>query len=310
MTVDLSLLAAPDAVEPLDFEATLEAITDDLVARHPPAADVIGYESEPLLAICQTITYSKVNDRARINDAAKSQMLAYAIRADLDQHGANVDLQRLPGEDDTRFRQRIQQAFHLLAAAGPASAYKQHALAVSTMVKDVDVFSEAPGQVTVCILAAELRPRAELSANDNAIATALFGETDDATNRYALAPVGGPLLRQVLAALNAEEVRPLTDAVVVRPPAVQLFAVEAVLEILPGPDPETLRTRRLAAAKAYLQSVTRIRYDVTRAGLIAALTESGIKDVRLASPAANIVRANGQLAVCTGIALTTEIVDA
>ena len=52
------------------------------------------------------------------------------------------------------------------------------------------------------------------------------------------------------------------------------------------------------------------RTDVTRAGITAALMESGVKDVRLELPAANVAAGQGQLAVCTATTLTHEVVHA
>lgn len=308
--VDISLLSPPDVIEPLDFEATLAALKADLVARFPDCTDVIDLESEPLHYLLETIAYSKVNDRARINDAARSVMLAYARGADLDHLGANYDTPRLSGEGDTAYRYRIQQAFHRLAAAGPANAYKQHAMAVSADIVDVDVFSDQPGQVTISVLAREIFYTADLNDEQIAIGQAIFGAAPENNTAWAVSGTGSALLRQVLAALNAESVRPLTDAVIVRAPEIITFTVAATLEILPGPDTMLIKTRRENSARTYLASVGHIRYDVTRAGLIAALVEPGVKNVRLAQPSADIVRDRGQYAVCVGITLAVEVVDA
>lgn len=307
--VDISLLAAPAVVESLDFETTFAALKQDLVERYPACADVIELESEPLAVLLQVIAYSKVNDRARVNDAARSVMLAYASGSDLDHLGAAVDTLRLDGEDDARFRARIQQAMHRVAAAGPANAYKQHALAVSADIIDVDVWSEAPGQVTVSVLARELRPRSALSPAEIVAGETLFGASPNAASAYVLAASDSAILRAVLAALNAEDVRPLTDAVIVRAAVITPFQVDALIEVLRGPDPDLIRTRRLASVRAYLAQEARLAHDVTRAGLIAALVEAGVKNVHLSQPAADIVRGRGELAVCTGITVAAELVD-
>lgn len=308
--VDISLLAAPAVVEALDFEATLAAIKSDLITRYPAAAETLELESEPLLKLLEAFAYREIHLRGRINDAARAVMLAYAVGSDLDQIGANYDVARLPGEDDARLRGRIQQAYHLLAAAGPANAYRQHTLAVSADIIDVDVWSEAPGQVTVAVLGRVLRPRSELSDDELAAGTALFGPAPESDQSWAVAPGDGPLLRAVLAQLNAEDVRPLTDQVIVRAPTIRPFAITAVIEVYHGPDPELIRTRRAAALAAYLAAVRHLAYDVTRAGLIAALVEGGVKNVRLTTPANDIVCTHGEIAVCIGTTLTAEVVDA
>mgnify|MGYP000302425037 CR=1 FL=1 len=159
--IDMSTVAPPDVVQPLDFEALFSELKAEILARLPELADVLQLESEPITKLLQVMAYREVLLRQRVNEAARSIMLAYAVGSDLDQIGANFDTARLPGESDARFRQRIQQAYNRLAAAGPANAYRQHALAVSADIADVDVFSEAAGRVTVTVLARELVKKEE-----------------------------------------------------------------------------------------------------------------------------------------------------
>ncbi len=308
-SVDISLLVPPDVVEPLDFEATLAELKADLIERFPDCAEVLDLESEPLTYLLETIAYSKVNDRSRINDAARAVMLAYATGADLDHIGANYDTPRLSGESDARFRNRIQQAYHRLAAAGPAAAYKQHAMSVSSDVIDVDVFSESPGQVAVCVLARKQAAVEDLTAAQRSTGISLFGAPEGG-GAYAVAESDSLILRAVLATLNGESVRPLTDSVVVRSPEILTFGVNAVIEVLQGPDPQLIKTRREASVRAHLSSIQRIGYDVTRAGLIAALVEPGVKNVRLTDPAIDMICGHGQMAACTSISIAVEVVDA
>ena len=308
--IDLSTVTAPQVVEALDFEAIFAQLKAELLARLPGVADVLELESEPLTKLLQVAAYREVLLRQRVNEAARSIMLAYAVGSDLDQIGANFDTARLPGESDARFRQRIQQAYNRLAAAGPANAYRQHALAVSADIADVDVFSEAAGRVTVTVLARELVKKEEAEPEAATVGAVLFGPAPQPTHVYVMQGNDGALLRAVLAALNAEDVRPLTDHVVVRAPTVTLFTVRAVLEILPGPDATAVLARRSAALQTYLKACQVQRTDVTRAGITAALMESGVKDVRLELPATNVAAGQGQLAVCTATTLTHEVVNA
>ena len=283
--IDLSTVAAPDVVQPIDFEAVLAAIKAELLARLPSVADVLDLESEPLVKLMQVMAYREVLLRQRVNEAARALMLAYAVGGDLEQLGANYGIARLSGEADARLRHRVQLAYNRLAAAGPAEAYRQHALGVSADIRDVQVFSEAPGRVTVSVLALARVPAAEASPDQAAAGQALFGASTVPGMVNTIQPNGGPLLLQVLAALNAENVRPLTDHVVVR-------------------------ARRNAALLAYLRSCQTQGTDVTRAGITAALVEPAVKDVRLAAPLDNVVTGAGELAVCIGAAVSIEAVHA
>ena len=308
--IDLSTVAAPDVVQPLDFEAIFSALKSDIVARLPALADVLELESEPLTKLLQVMAYREVLLRQRVNEAARAVMVAYAVGGDLEQIGANYGIARLPGEADARLRQRVQQAFNRLAAAGPADAYRQHALGVSAEIRDVQVFSEAPGRVTVTVLAPQMVPTAQADTTEAAAGLALFGPAPLAGHTLVIEPNDGPLLRAVAQTLNAHDVRPLTDAVVVRAPRLLTFTVAAVVEVLPGPDAQLVLTRRRTALQAYLRSCQSQGSDVTRAAIVAALVETGVKDVQLAQPLYNVPVAQGEIAACIAIDVQAQVVHA
>ena len=307
--IDMSTVAPPDVVQPLDFEALFSELKAEILARLPELADVLELESEPITKLLQVMAYREVLLRQRVNEAARAVMVAYAVGGDLEQIGANYGVARLPGETDTRLRHRVQQAFNRLAAAGPADAYRQHALGVSAEIRDVQVFSEAPGRVTVTVLAPHLVPTADADTTQAAAGLALFGPAPSG-HALVIQPNDGPLLRAVLQALSAEDVRPLTDAVVVRAPRLIAFTIAAVVEVLPGPDATLVLQRRRAALQSYLASCQTQGTDVTRAGIVAALVEPGVKDVRLAQPTGNVTVAQGEIAACIAIDVQAEVVHA
>ncbi|WP_313410590.1 baseplate assembly protein [Stutzerimonas kunmingensis] len=313
--IDLSQLPAPNVVEALDFEAILAERKARLLELWPTEerealAARLALESDPITKLLQENAYREIVLRQRINDAARAVMLAYAREQDLDHLGANYGVPRLVGEPDNRYRHRVQQGFHRLAAAGPANAYRQHALGVSLGVVDVEVFSESPGQVTVAVLGRESRPANELSEESAALGVALFGPAHEAGKAHAIATNDSALLRQVLLAVNADDVRPLTDHVIVRAPVVHSLSIDAVIEVLPGPDAELVRHRRLSALREHLASVRRIGHDITRAGIIAALFEPGVKNVHLAEPMVDVVCQPGEIAAVLAITVRAEVVHA
>lgn len=314
-TINLSRLQAPDTVEQLDFEVLLAARKQTLLANLPDTlrADVaaaLALESEPMTKLLEASVYQELLIRARINDAARALMLAYAVGADLDHIGANVEVPRLDGEHDQRYRSRIQQGFHRLAAAGPANAYRQHALGVSTDVIDVDVFSPAPGAVTVAVLGRRAAAVSSLDAAAIAVGRALFGDHPEQAQAYAMAATDSTLLIAVHAALNAEHVRPLTDHVVVRAPDVITYDIAASVQIVIGPDPGPVIASARRALVAYVESTAKVGADVTRAGIIAALYQPGVQNVMVTRPAADIAVAHGELAVCLSIEISETTVDA
>lgn len=166
--IDLSRLPAPQVVEALDFETILTEMIADLKARDPSFSAIL--ESDPAIKILEVAAFREVNLRARINEAAKACMIAYARGADLDNLAALTGVVRLvvdPGdadasppiaptlEDDESFRRRAQLALEGFSTAGPDGAYLFHALSASAKVRDVGVKSPAPGEVLVTVLSAD-----------------------------------------------------------------------------------------------------------------------------------------------------------
>lgn len=272
--INLSELAAPAIVEPLSFEQIFDAMLADLQARDATFTALV--ESDPAYKILESCAYRELLLRARINDACYAVMLAYAMGTDLDQIGANLGVVRLLiDESDDDFRRRIQLSFEGYTTAGSEGSYVFHGLGADGDVKDIAAVSPTPGNVTVYVLA----------------------RSGDGT-------AGSALLAKVSAALNAEQVRPLTDHVTVQSATITSYAITAELVMFPGPDAEVVRAAALAAAQKYAEATAKIGYDVTLSGIYAALHQPGVQRVNLTAPAANIVLGDGQASHCTGITLT------
>ena len=94
MTPALDALPPPGVVETLDFERILDAHRADLLARHPEAAEVLALESEPLNKLLEAHAYRELLYRARVNDAARAHLIAFAQGSDLDHKGAFYDVAR------------------------------------------------------------------------------------------------------------------------------------------------------------------------------------------------------------------------
>lgn len=269
-TFDLSKLAPPNVVQPLDFEAELAALKAMVLGDLPELADVIDLESEPINKVLQVIAYQRVNMQARINDAARACMLAYAMGTDLDHLAALLAVQRLEGEDDERLRLRAQMAMEGTTVAGSSGSYHFHALGADPKVRDTAVDSPTPGQVRVTIL----------STDGDGTASA-------------------ELLEKVRKALNAEDVRPLTDTVVTQSAEVLTYTVDATLVVYPGPGEDAVLQAAQAAMQQYTSEGGKLGYDVTLSALFARLHQEGVQKVVLNSPAADIVVQPTQAAYCT-----------
>ncbi|MCQ4015966.1 baseplate assembly protein, partial [Klebsiella pneumoniae] len=106
--IDLSQLPPPQIVDVPDFENLLTERKAEFVALFPAeeqeaVARTLALESEPVVKMLQENVYRELLLRQRINEAAKAVMVAYSGGDDLDNLGANNNVQRrvITAADDT-----------------------------------------------------------------------------------------------------------------------------------------------------------------------------------------------------------------
>ena len=280
--IDLTQLEAPDIIEPLDYEHILAAMIEDLKNRSEQFTAVI--ESDPVMKILEVAAYRELMLRARINDASKAVMLAYAQGSNLDHLAGNFGVQRQlvdPGDDqaippipptfegDDRLRKRTQLSLEGHSTAGPIGSYLFHALATNADVKDVDVASPHPGEVVVTVL-----------------------------SHFGVGEPSDELVAAVSVRLNDQTVRPLTDHVSVQAASVLAYDVEAELILYEGPDAEVVRQAALQRVNEFVEQHHLLGNDITLSGLYAALHQAGVQRVVLHRPTSDIVIAPHQAAWC------------
>ena len=287
-TLDLSRLPAPLVLESLDFEALYqEALTDfrALMGGNWTAA----LESDPVVKLLEKAAYDKMMGRARINDAAKALLLAFARDSDLDHLAANYNVQRLlvvpadPGavppieaqyESDDSLVERTLLAFEGMSIAGPRDAYVFHSMSADGRVADARASSPSPATVEVSILS---RIGEGLASED--------------------------LLEVVRLALNDEEVRPVGDRVIVQSASLIDYQIEAVLYLYPGPEIELSLTEARSSLNRYINTQRRLGRDIRRSAIHAALHVSRVQRVELIHPAEDVVVADNEAANCTGFSV-------
>lgn len=291
--VDLAKLPFPNAVEVLDFEVILAEMLADYQSRDPEFTALV--ESDPAYKVLEVAAYRELLLRQRVNEAIKAVTLAYANDADLDQIAARYNVERLlidagnpdvippippTYESNDSLRRRVQLSFEGFSTAGPEGAYVFHSLGSDARVLDADARSPTPGQVVVAVLS---------------------------NVGSGVAP--SDLLAAVNATLSDEDVRPLTDQVLVESAEIVNYAIAAQLTLYPGPDATVVLNAANAAAAAYTEVNHRLGRDVTRSGLFAALHQEGVQNVLLSSPAVDIAIARNQASHCTAITITSVGLD-
>ena len=165
-------------------------------------------ESDAVVKLLELSAYDALLHDARINDAGRATMLAYARGTDLDHRAADYDVQRLllvPAdpdadppveavwESDDRLRLRCQMAFDALSVAGSRGAYVFHTLSAAAGIADVSVASPQFD----CVVPVPDSVRAQLPAGAFVLAC-----TDSAGLE---APMPGDVAITVLAAADSPQ---------------------------------------------------------------------------------------------------------
>lgn len=284
--IDLSTVPAPGVIETLSFAAIRDAMLADLVAREPAFSALIP--SDPAYKIIEVAAYRETLVRARVNDAAKSVMLAYAGGSDLEHLAVFYGVTRLPDESDAALRSRCQLALHAMNTAGSEGSYLFHARSVVFRPADPDADAEVVADASVD------------SPTPGTVRVAVLGDTSSPNN----GAVSSGLLAAVVSALDGKTVRPLTDTVEVVTGSITGYAIAATLYFFSGPDKDVVMANADAAVRKYAADNFKLGRDITRSGIFAALHQSGVSRVTLASPADDIIVEGTQAARCTAVTLT------
>jgi len=295
-TIDLTGVPVPDFVEAFSYSEIRAAAIAHLQQLQP---DYLVLESDPAIKVIEAFCYREMLLRQRINDSLRANTITLAKGADLDTIGAFVNVARLEGEDESRFRARVQQGFSQIAAAGPRSAYRAHVMSVSSNIIDCGIHSPQAGQVVVTLLGFEDVDEGEATDEEVDHGALLFDQPKGKIR--ILCRSGSDLLSMVRAKLNEDDIRPLTDQVIVRPVSVVNYDIKAQLVIYPGPDGNLVLSQAKERLYGYLRHVRRVGYDVTRSDIIAALTSGGVQNVILIDPRQDIVCSPSDTAVARNI---------
>ena len=257
----LAGLPDPAVVEELSFEAILAGMKADLIVRFPDIEPVLALESAVANKLMQVAAYRELLIRARINEAARSNLLRYATGTDLDHVGANASppVARALDEDDERFRLRI-----LLSSrarnTGSVYRYRLIALNASTEVRDAIAYREGRDpKVRVAVLS-----------------TAASGVA------------GAPLLSAVAAALALPENRMVNGEVEVRSAVTAVVNVVAALTVIPSTPPTIVATAE-ANLRAAWATEGGLGRDLTLDWIKSRLMVPGVYGVALSAPSTNTV---------------------
>ncbi|MCJ8517826.1 phage-related baseplate assembly protein [Pseudorhizobium tarimense] len=278
---DLSLLPAPGVIEDLKYDSILSRqrskfmeVWEAVRAANPgallPAYDVELLETDPAMIGNEAETYRETVLRARINDAVRANLLAFATGSDLDHLGAFYDQFRMAGEGDDRFASRVILAIQGRSTGGTEPRYRLVALSADTSVADVIVYTKGRSPL---------------------IHVAVYSTAPDGVASPAL-------LAKVNAALQAPGVRMVNDTIVVASAVRKVVDIEADYWLLPEASADTATVAEDNLRTSWL-AVRSLGRDLTAAWWTSKLMVSGMHKVAPISPLSDVV-ANPSEAISIG----------
>ncbi|WP_210249760.1 baseplate J/gp47 family protein [Brucella pituitosa] len=255
---DFSSLPPPEVIKTFYYETILAERMDDLRQRFVAAGidyNVGHLETDILKTVHLADSYREVGLRAAINDAAKANLLAFALRSDLDHLGAFYDVYRLDGETDEAFRSRLIIEIKGRSPGGSAYWYEAAARRADVRIRSVKVYREAFWPIIhIAVLSRENG-----------------GIPDQA------------MIDAVTAEVMSEHVRLLNDTLIIEPAVATGTDVEADIWLLPDAAFGILDALPDVLRQAWLIE-SEIGFDLEPSWIESRLHVSGVKRVDILSP--------------------------
>jgi phage-related baseplate assembly protein len=232
----------------------------------PPMAaqyDVEMLEFDPIKINQEACTYFELMVRDRVNQAARSVTLAYAIGTDLDAIATRYPggVPRLEGESDERYRRRIWLSPNTLSPHGTAEAYEYWALTALPQLRDVTAIRSVTHDYYPTILITCLMDPA-------------YGPPEPTQEQLVT-------VRSYIQHLSRQG---LTDVISINPPKVK--TIEYVLDVwlYPGSTPDQVIAKIRDNLTKLIDSQYWLGHDHSHTAIHAACSLSGVHHVDVITP--------------------------
>lgn len=261
-------LPKPEMIKPLDAEAIVE--TTLLEFKERSNAYGVDYDVErtgydPAVIEHEIQAGRETGMRAAINDGAASNLLLFAMGADLDHVAAFYDVFRLDGETDDALRERTALEIKARSPGGSEYWYEAAARRTDVRIRDAKAFREPFWPIIhIAIL-----------SRDNG------GIPDQA------------MLDAVSREVQGKNVRLLNDTVIVEPAVTQIISVRANYWLLPAASSVVNELYLENNVRAAWAKETGIGFDLEHSWLESKLHSPGVKKVELLEPSASIIAPPG-----------------
>jgi phage-related baseplate assembly protein len=318
------LLQRPSVLETISADSIIE----DRMARFkllwsqndPPNAaqyDVGQLEFDPIKIVTENAAFFETLIRDRVNQAARSVMLAFAFGSNLDAIASRYPggVPRLPGETDDNYRRRIWLSPNILDAQGTTESYAFYALSAlgANVVRDATAFTtRGTGIVTIPVLLDKPWPamsEQQITASINKqIKTGLI---DPLKVSFEIMPTGGPpipspdQILQIYKYIIADTSKGLTEQIVIARPKVTQLRYDISLKTFPGYDTVGVLTNVVVGLMNLIEQQRWLGYDHTIMGIDGVLNNAGgVYNRVIKSPLSDVVVGLDGFVLITGIDLT------
>ena len=283
-TVDFSQLLPPSLITELSYEAIFTKRKESFISLYDASEqqavrELLRRESEPVVKLLQENAYLEMLYQAKCNADARSLLLAYAEKSDLD-HLALTEygLTRLvvtPAnntvippidtvyESDERLRERCLLSFDGMNTAGSANAYRYFALSADGRVDGIKVRSDEANPYLLDIVITQV----------------------DSINGEASAE----LVTAVQKALDPDHVRPVCDRPTVKASSATNYQIEAQLYVGKNAEDALLLEAANIRLDKYIKNAQKNGESIYRSAIFAALHVDGIQRVVITSPENDLV---------------------
>ncbi len=282
-TVDFSQLLPPSLITELSYEALFTKRKESFISLYDASEqqavrELLQRESEPVVKLLQENAYLEMLYQAKCNADARSLLLAYAEKSDLDhlaltEYGLTrlvvtpADNTVIPPieavyESDERLRERCILSFDGMNTAGSANAYRYFALSADGRVDGIKVYSHIDNPYLLDIIISQIDSQNGESTQE--------------------------LIDIVQHALDPEHVRPICDRPIVKSSIASPYSINARLFVGKNAEDSLLLEAANIRIQSYIQKARKNGQSIRLSALYAALHVDGINRVVIDAPASDI----------------------
>jgi phage-related baseplate assembly protein len=206
-------------------------------------------------------------------------------------------------ESDEDFKQRALLSMADKSTAGSEATYKSFTFKADERVEDVSVRNGLKPLSTYVNLFVNKNEDEILKALKQVFANIATVEV------FYYSPSADELMQtRIEEMLNKEEVRPLTDKLLIAPVIKIPFNIKAELKILANQETATIYSNAMTALGVGIKSLKQIGTDITLSEINNFLKVPGVKEVIITAPTSNILVANDSIGVNDANAITYTII--